>query len=191
MLASLARSHSDRCDGEEARRALEGVAEEILAVARLQGLLERSGRDGLSAHLEEMGPVWARIGTDLGVAISVDVADAPPISSALSLPLALITHEAVTACFRRALAEGGGSIRVSLGRAKDSICLAIIDDGTLSDPDLPDDDAPGCRLIHNLARLAHGRAHWRRNPLGGNVLSVIVPAAPHLSLVRAACWPGA
>lgn len=176
MLAALARARAARCAGAEARRALEGLAGQIDAIGQLQVLLERSGSAGLALYIEEMAPLWNRVGRDRDIAVRVHVGSAPPVPYHVSLPLAHIAHEAVSNCFDHAFPEGGGLIRVNLGRTvENGLCLSIVDDGIGFD--MPERRVRGCRAIRDLAAIAGGKAEWRRRPLKGTVLSVIVPPA--------------
>jgi len=81
------------------------------------------------------------------------------------MPLGLIVNELVTNAFKYAFPDGGGEVRVSLGRDGDGFLLTVADDGV----GLPDDfnldslRSLGMLLVRNLTDQLNGELEYTSN----------------------------
>jgi two-component sensor histidine kinase len=162
ILASLINLEARQRPDGEATAALLGVRRRILAIARLQSELQRIGEEGMI----DVAALLGRLSGDLNLCFDVDRDDLLEVSSdagyvpaETAATLVLIINELVTNSLKYAvLPDGGGRIRIRLGRQHDDLWrLSVSDDG----PGLPDSAllAPsdhGLDLVRRLAGKIRG-----------------------------------
>jgi NO-binding membrane sensor protein with MHYT domain/two-component sensor histidine kinase len=131
VVTSLLRLELRNIDDPRARERIDTVVGRVGVMARLHEQLYRSvdlGRVDVAAHLRDL---CADLASGMGErGVRVEVA-AVPLWCDLdtAIPLGLIVNELVTNGLKHAYPQGGGTIRVALGKDGERVEVSVSDDG--------------------------------------------------------------
>ena len=180
VIASLMFLKARRTQDDEARLALEGMADRIgaLAVAhRLVGAEDSSTRFALSELADGLiGEIGAglvdervRLTTEIGVVA---------LPAALASPLALTIQELLSNAVHHAYpGDRQGEVRILGHLAQDALHLEVRDDGIGIDASVVNRQGFGRSLVEMIARQVSGTVAWSEAGPGTRIL-LVIPITP-------------
>lgn len=126
IVSSQIREHTDRARLGECARSIRAMA----LVHEALGRGEDAGLVDMRRYLESLGAevLDAFDGQAQGVGLHVD-GPALELDAERAMPLGLIVTELLTNSMKHAFGEGGGTVRLTLGREDGALVLGVDDDG--------------------------------------------------------------
>ncbi|WP_029059539.1 ATP-binding protein [Stappia stellulata] len=178
LLQSYAMLQLSECENEEARRRVENVLEQILAVASQQSALAEADSGDLGAFLDLIEENWTVLGAANNVDLIVRRGLLDPMLPHVSRNAARILLEAVANSLEHAFpGRSGGRIEVSVDLVDEQHCrLTVADDGVgLQQDALNGAGGQGTGIVRALAGEIAGTVAWERKSPEGTVLTVEFP----------------
>lgn len=170
MLSVLAMAERSAIN-QDARFAIDAVANKIKALAHVQAILQRAGH-APSLRCDELLRELSRTiqaASPCNFALIVD-SDPMELPSSAVLPLSLILNELLTNAIKHGINAHRGCVRVSLKKAGDAVELRVEDNGPGMRPCEVTKRNSGLTLVEHLASQLHGQFQMHPGPGGRSVL---------------------
>ncbi len=157
LLSTLTRLRLQRAQGQEGRRELEWLLDNLSALALVNHRLLSPGGDDFALCLTDLADHWRRRAAARAIAVEVETVPLTVHESHAST-LALIANELVSNALAHAFPEGrSGAVRVTLERVgEDRVAVSVSDDGIGYDPSAVDRSRLGLWLVNGLAAQVRG-----------------------------------